>query len=150
MSTKKNKITKLPDGIKLPPLPKGFNQWELCGWGGLLCAEHDGTVWNSHYKGLYDGAEWFSPISHTGEARGNPSVFYIRAIKHPAPKPAAKVKKTKAMSEVTRLREAIRWALGELGEFAERPEGAGKYWWRSELRNRAFASLIIAPKKGRK
>lgn len=32
---------------------------------------------------------------------------------------------------------AIRWALGEEGDFAFRPEGAGAYWWRTELRQRA-------------
>lgn len=44
--------------------------------------------------------------------------------------------------EVERLTSAIRWALGEEGEFPEEPEPlAGKYrrrfWWRSELRKRA-------------
>lgn len=47
--------------------------------------------------------------------------------------------------ENRRLREAILWALGENGEFAPEPEPlAGRwrrrYWWRTELRRRAFGS----------
>lgn len=46
-------------------------------------------------------------------------------------------------SENARLHAAIRWALGEEGEFGEEPPPlAGKYrrryWWRGELRRRAF------------
>ena len=44
---------------------------------------------------------------------------------------------TEARNELTKLREAIAWALGEHGTFCERPEGAGPYWWRKELRKRA-------------
>lgn len=49
---------------------------------------------------------------------------------------------TAAMEERDRLRAAIRWALGEEGEFGEEPPPlAGqyrqRYWWRTELRNRA-------------
>lgn len=48
-------------------------------------------------------------------------------------------------AEMEQLRNAIRWALGEEGEFmpAEdeplRPDGSpvARYWWRSELRRRA-------------
>lgn len=45
--------------------------------------------------------------------------------------------------EVARLTGAIRWALGEEGEFGDEPPPlAGRYrmrfWWRSELRRRAF------------
>lgn len=35
------------------------------------------------------------------------------------------------------LEDAIRWALGEKGDFPARQEGEGAYWWRSELRRRA-------------
>ncbi len=36
------------------------------------------------------------------------------------------------------LLAAIRWSLGEAGsDFGPRPEGAGAYWWRTELRRRA-------------
>lgn len=35
------------------------------------------------------------------------------------------------------LQDSIRWALGEAGEFSTKPDGAGNYWWRSELRRRA-------------
>lgn len=55
-----------------------------------------------------------------------------------------------AAYEVARLREekkrldaAIRWALGEVGEFSEEPPLIGgmyprRYHWRTELRRRAF------------
>ena len=49
-----------------------------------------------------------------------------------------------ARAETERLTEAIRWALGEVGEFPaeEPPPVAGKYrqryHWRTELRRRAF------------
>lgn len=44
---------------------------------------------------------------------------------------------------VRELEAAVLWALGENGEFSEEPPPlAGKYrrkyWWRTELRNRAF------------
>jgi hypothetical protein len=35
-----------------------------------------------------------------------------------------------------RVEDAIRWALGEEGEF-DPPENAPRYWWRAELRERA-------------
>lgn len=46
-------------------------------------------------------------------------------------------------AQVARLEDAILWALGEKGEFGEEPKPlAGKYrrrfWWRTELRQRAF------------
>lgn len=49
---------------------------------------------------------------------------------------------TALREERDRLRAAIRWALGEEGEFGEEPPPlAGqyrqRYWWRTELRNRA-------------
>jgi hypothetical protein len=44
---------------------------------------------------------------------------------------------TALLVDVARLRSAIRWALGEEGEFPLRPEGKGAYWWRTELRRRA-------------
>lgn len=43
------------------------------------------------------------------------------------------------VAEVKRLRSAVRWALGEEGTFAKREFVAqGEYYWRSELRRRAF------------
>jgi hypothetical protein len=39
-----------------------------------------------------------------------------------------------------KLRMAVRWALGEVGDFGPRPEGVGAYWWRTELRRRAGMS----------
>lgn len=50
-----------------------------------------------------------------------------------------------ALAEVERLRQrvaeleaAARWALGESGSFPPREDGQGAYWWRKELRRRAF------------
>jgi len=109
MSTKtKTKIKKLPANLPpLPPVPAGFKRWELCGWGGLICAENSGTVWNSHYADVGTDSGWFSEISHKGEARGNPDVFYIRAIKHPAPKTAASAKVAAALAAVAESRPAM-------------------------------------------
>ena len=45
--------------------------------------------------------------------------------------------KLKLVLEHTRLAGAIRWALGENGEFKSRPKNRGQYWWRTELRKRA-------------
>ena len=41
--------------------------------------------------------------------------------------------------ERSKLIKAIKWALGEEGDFPPKPEGkaAGNYWWRTELRRRA-------------
>ena len=35
------------------------------------------------------------------------------------------------------LLEALNWALGAAGNFKQKPDGAGNYWWRTELRERA-------------
>lgn len=47
---------------------------------------------------------------------------------------------TAQQAELTRLREAIFWALGVNGEFPPREDGDGPYWWRMELRKRAGIS----------
>ena len=45
-----------------------------------------------------------------------------------------------ALKEIRQLRRAVKWALGESGDFGPRPEGVGAYWWRTELRRRAGMS----------
>ena len=45
-----------------------------------------------------------------------------------------------ALKEIRRLRSAVKWALGEVGEFPLRQAGQGAYWWRTELRRRAGMS----------
>lgn len=42
--------------------------------------------------------------------------------------------------ENTRLKAAVMWALGDEGsDFGDRkPENAAPFWWRTELRRRAF------------
>lgn len=44
-----------------------------------------------------------------------------------------------AHQRVSELENAIAWALGENGDFPPCPEGAGAYWWRTELRKRCAA-----------
>lgn len=44
-----------------------------------------------------------------------------------------------AYRRVSELENAIAWALGANGHFQPRPEGAGAYWWRTELRKRSAA-----------
>ena len=41
-------------------------------------------------------------------------------------------------AEIERLRAAINWALGETDTFHTRGDGEGAYWWRKELRHRAY------------
>jgi hypothetical protein len=50
----------------------------------------------------------------------------------------AKVRNHKARQ----LRSAVKWALGESGDFGPRPKGVGAYWWREELRQRAGISEL--------
>lgn len=40
-------------------------------------------------------------------------------------------------AESARLRKAIEWALGANGDFRERGENEGAYWWREELQARS-------------
>lgn len=42
-----------------------------------------------------------------------------------------------AEARAERLREAILWALGQIGEWPERKPGEGAFYWRKELRRRA-------------
>ncbi len=43
--------------------------------------------------------------------------------------------------ELAKLRRAIKWALGEGGEFPPRAPGEGSYWWRKQLRKKAGKAL---------
>jgi hypothetical protein len=53
-------------------------------------------------------------------------------------KTVIQLKKGKAnkLAEI-RFRHAIEWALGVRGNFKQRKEGDGPFWWRSELQKRA-------------
>lgn len=50
-----------------------------------------------------------------------------------------------AEAQRDQMREAILWALGERDEFPTREPGQGAYWWRTELRRRAFLAADSAP-----
>jgi hypothetical protein len=57
-------------------------------------------------------------------------------------------------SRILQLTAAVRWALGEYGEFVDEPPPLkGKYrrrfWWRTELRERAFGPSHAAPEARR-
>lgn len=40
------------------------------------------------------------------------------------------------------LEAAVHWALGEEGEWPDRPQGSGPFWWRRELRARAKVGKV--------
>ena len=50
-------------------------------------------------------------------------------------------------AEVERLTGAIRWALGEIGDFGPRPKKAPIYWWRKELRKRSGITSVHSANK---
>jgi hypothetical protein len=45
--------------------------------------------------------------------------------------------------ENAQMKRAILWALGEGEDFPSREKGQGAYWWRSELRGRAFGVIDL-------
>lgn len=51
-------------------------------------------------------------------------------------------------ARVKELEGALRWALGEEGEFPFRAEVQGAYWWRTELRRRALLPATPKDEKG--
>jgi hypothetical protein len=57
--------------------------------------------------------------------------------------------RTDLIARCEALETAIRWALGEVGEFPDEPEPRGKYrrkyYWRTELRKRAGLSADTPP-----
>lgn len=62
---------------------------------------------------------------------------------------AVRAERDALRAQVAKLTDAIRWALGEEGEFHSEPEPVpGKprrrYWWRSELHQRAFPDATPA------
>lgn len=46
-------------------------------------------------------------------------------------------------ARIARLEAALRWALGEGGDFPVRSGGDGMFWWRKELRVRAALSTPL-------
>jgi hypothetical protein len=45
------------------------------------------------------------------------------------------------------LLAAVAWALGETDDFRPRADGEGAYWWRTELRARAFPDAARSPQQ---
>lgn len=56
-----------------------------------------------------------------------------------SPLTSKKLTKRQLEAQAKRLERALRWALGELGEFPGRERGPndGAWWWRTELQRRA-------------
>ncbi len=82
------------------------------------------------------------------ELHGKFALLEKRVIKLQKDARRGKQRQKRADTKVERLTAAIRWALGEDGEFGEEPPPlAGKcrrrYWWRTELRQRA--GLDVSP-----
>ena len=50
---------------------------------------------------------------------------------------------------VQELEAAVRWALGERGEFRVRASHEGAFYWRTELRERAFGRAAAVLAEGR-
>ena len=63
----------------------------------------------------------------------------------PAAPPAEAGREPVTASTASQYEMAIRWALGEVGEFRERRQGEGAWYWRTELRKRAGLSLTPQP-----
>lgn len=53
---------------------------------------------------------------------------------------AAEAERDAAIARAEKAEAAIRWALGEEGDFPPRGEGEPAYWWRKELRRLASLS----------
>jgi len=87
MRTKtKTKIKKLPKGLPpLPPVPAGYDAWKLCGWGAKIKGQYITTSKGDH--------DWDQLRSVETESMAYKELYYALAIKHPAPKPAAKGRK---------------------------------------------------------
>lgn len=50
-----------------------------------------------------------------------------------------------AVSIMRALERIVHWMLGEIDDFPARPDGAGLYWWRTELRRRFEAAVEPIP-----
>lgn len=96
MSTKKQTIKKLPKGLPpLPPVPAGYDAWEYMGTNWDNDGKPVGTPWTSAFKDCPWDKEWgitgqliySSDLKPLGSK--HPDRHVIRAIKHPAPKPAS-------------------------------------------------------------
>jgi hypothetical protein len=71
-------------------------------------------------------------IGYGGDTMTHP-LYYVTIDKYAVYEPA-----NITLEQVEEMREALKWALGESGDFRTRSDGEGYYWWRKELRERAF------------
>jgi hypothetical protein len=89
-----------------------------------------------------------APSDEMGQGLGDANEYRerIHALSRETLVPAPSPQPAGAEQRVRELEEAVLWALGEAGDFPPREEGQGAYWWRPELRKRAFgASRPAAP-----
>lgn len=63
----------------MPPVPEGYDAWELCGWGGLKGEQSTPFAHISLFTKY-----WSYSRPPGGYCLGLPKIFYIRAIKHKA------------------------------------------------------------------
>ena len=81
--------------------------------------------WVLRYEGDIEAA-YEAALAHDAACERNPHLQRARRLE----------------AENQRMHLAIRWALGEYGEFQLRDPTDGAFWWRNELRRRA---LLAAP-----
>jgi hypothetical protein len=91
-------VKKLPKGLPaLPPIPPGWDAWELRGWGGLA-REANETPWGC---AIIDDCYTDWNVNTCDKSHGLTFLFYIEAVKHP------KKSKPRRESLTARLATAI-------------------------------------------
>jgi hypothetical protein len=89
-------------------------------WAALGITEYDGKSIPEHISALRSELDALNAkLTELMEA-GVKDGFEIEGLKR----------------DNARLRGVFLWLLGLRGDFPARPEGAGAYWWRKELRRR--------------
>ena len=96
MSTRTRDLKKLPKEIRLPlpPLPAGYERWQLCGFGGLRGRQMSPFMYAS--GSCHDWGKDPVKDGDYGIASGFDNLFYIRAIKTAPSKPTV-AKKARAI-----------------------------------------------------
>jgi hypothetical protein len=104
----------------------------------VLAAQEEAAAWARRFDRLLEVLGPHEVTVAVGEV--DPTAEIAEARERELEAVAADLKKVQVEND--RLAAAIRWALGEVGEFPPEPDvEPGKprrrYWWRSELRRRA-------------